>query len=133
MMKFLRDSYNGLYVVLLKPYMPRPITLLVLVIGVIVGLVWAYAISPTIYYDADPSTLHQSWQDEWVKLLADRNAEANADISTNLIDLLSRVDAPLQIIDRLINTPGEEANVQKLQDIPTVSSAICARPSRDNP
>jgi hypothetical protein len=117
MMKFLRDSYNGLYVVLLKPYMPRPITLLVLVIGVIVGLLWAYAIAPTVYYDADPSTLHQSWQDEWVKLLADRNAEANADISANITDLLSRVDNPLQIVDRLMNTPGEEANVQKLQDI----------------
>lgn len=117
MMKFLRDSYNGLYVVLLKPYMPRAITLLVLVIGVIIGLIWAYAVSPTLYYDADPSTLHQSWQDEWVKLLADRNAEANADISANITDLLSRVDNPLAIVDRLINTPGEEANVQKLQNI----------------
>ena len=117
MMKFLRDSYNGLYVVLLKPYMPRSQTLLVLVLGVLVGLLWAYVLAPTIYYDADPSTLHQSWQDEWVKLLADRYEAANADVSGNITDLLSRVDNPLGVIDRLINTPGEEANVANLQAI----------------
>lgn len=117
MMKFLRDSYNGLYVVLLKPYMPKPSTLLALVVGVLVGLIWAYLIAPTIYYDADPSTLHQSWQDEWVKLLADRYDAANADVSANIVDLLGRVDDPVGIIDRLSNTPGEEANVANLQAI----------------
>jgi hypothetical protein len=127
MMKFLRDSYNGIYVVLLKPYMPRPTTVLVLILGVLVGLAWAYAVSPTIYYDADPSTLHQSWQDEWVKLLADRNATANADVSANIVDLLSRVDHPLSIVDRLINTPGEEANVGKLQAIRPLAEAAESR------
>lgn len=116
-MQFLRDSYNGIYVVLLKPYMPRVKTVAMLVIGVLIGLLWAYVISPTIYYDADPSTLHQSWQDEWVKLLADRNAAANADVSANMVDLLRRVDDPLSIIDRLRNTPGEEANAARLDAI----------------
>ncbi len=114
---FLRDSYNGIYVVVLKPYMPRAKTLLLLVIGVIIGLIWAYGISPTIYYDADPSTLEQSWQDEWVKLLADRYAAATADISDNIVDLLRRIDDPLGVVDRLIVTPGEEANRQRLEAI----------------
>lgn len=118
MMKFLRDSYNGIYVVLLKPYMPSAKTLLVLVLGVLLGLLWAYAFSPINYYDADPRSLHQSWQDEWVKLLADRYAATtNADISANITDLLRRVDDPLGIVDRLIGTPGEEANQAKLQAI----------------
>ena len=117
-MKFLKDSYNGIYVVLLKPYMPKARTLAILIGGLLIGLFWAYGLSPAIYYDADPSTLHQSWQDEWVKLLADRYAlETNTDISANIIDLLSRVDDPLGIVDRLISTPGEEANVTKLQAI----------------
>ena len=116
-MQFLRDSYNGIYVVLLKPYMPRSKTVAMLVVGVLIGLLWAYVISPTIYFDADPSTLHQSWQDEWVKLLADRNAAANADVTANMVDLLSRVDNPIGIIDRLRNTPGEEANVARLDAI----------------
>ncbi len=118
MMKFLKDSYNGIFVVLLKPYLPKGRTLAVLVGGVLIGLLWAYALSPTVYYDADPRSLHQSWQDEWVKLLADRYAVTNtADISANITDLLSRVDDPQGIVDRLIATPGEEANVQKLQAI----------------
>ncbi|MCC6804015.1 MAG: hypothetical protein IT319_14125 [Anaerolineae bacterium] len=118
MMKFLKDSYNGIYVVLLKPYMPTRKAVLVLILGVLLGLLWAYAISPTTYYDSDPRTLHQSWQDEWVKLLADRYAATtNADISGNIVNLLTRVDDPLGIVERLIATPGEEANRAKLEAI----------------
>jgi hypothetical protein len=117
-MKFLKDSYNGIYLVLLKPYMPKARTLAILVGGVLLGLFWAYVIAPTVFYDSDPRTLHQSWQDEWVKLLSDRYAATtNADVSANIIDLLRRVDDPLGIVDRLIATPGEEANVAKLQAI----------------
>ena len=123
-MKFLKDSYNGLFLVLLKPYMPKGKTLAVLVGGVLIGLLWAYAISPTVYYDADPRALHQSWQDEWVKLLADRYAgAANTDVSSNITDLLTRVDDPLGIVDRLIATPGEEANQGKLQAIRPLAEA----------
>jgi hypothetical protein len=123
-MKFLKDSYNGLFVVLLKPYMPKGKTLAVLVGGVLIGLLWAYAISPTVYYDADPRALHQSWQDEWVKLLADRYAGAtNTDVSGNITDLLARVDDPLGIVDRLIASPGEEANQAKLQAIRPLAEA----------
>lgn len=117
-MKFLKDSYNGIYVVLLKPYMPKARTLAILIGGVLLGLFWAYALAPAIFYDADPSTLHQSWQDEWVKLLADRYALAtNTDLSANITDLLSRIDNPLGVVDRLIATPGEEANRGKLEAI----------------
>lgn len=126
MMKFLKDSYNGLYVVLLKPYMPRRKTIALLIIGVLIGLVWGYGIAPTIYYDADPRTLEQSWQDEWVKLLADRAAAANADVSANIIDLLSRVDDPLGIVDRLLATPGEEVNRTKLENIRPLAEAAQA-------
>lgn len=117
MRKFLEDSYNGLYVVLLKPYMPSRKTILMLVLGVLLGLVWGYGVSPNVYYDADPSTLHQSFQDEWVKLIADRNAATNMDIGATIVDLLRRIDDPLGTVDRLINTPGEEANRAKLEAI----------------
>ncbi len=117
MIKFLKDSYNGLFVVLLKPYMPKGRTLAALAAGVMLGLLWAYTIGPTVFYDTDPRTLQQSWQDEWVKLLADRYAGSNADISANITDLLSRVDDPLGIVTRLIAEPGEEANRAKLEAI----------------
>ncbi len=98
--------------------MPSLKTLAVLVGGLLLGLLWAYALAPTVYYNSDPRTLHQSWQDEWVKLLADRYAlPTNTDISANIIDLLGRVDDPVGIVDRLIAQPGEEANLGKLQAI----------------
>ncbi len=117
MTKFIQDSYNGVYVVLLKPYMPSVKTILLLVVGVIIGLFWAYVLAPAIFYDSDPSTLQQSWQDEWVKLLSDRNAAANFDVSANITSLLSAIDGPLEVVDRLLVTPGEEANVPRLQAI----------------
>ncbi len=117
MTKFIQDSYNGLYKVLLKPYIPRGTVIAALVAGVVIGLFWAYVIAPAVFYDTDPSSLHQSWQDEWVKLIADRNAQANFDVSENVTSLLSRVDDPLGIVDRLLTTPGEEANYAKLDAI----------------
>ncbi len=117
-MKFLKDTYNGIFVVLLKPYLPSGKTLAVLVGGLLIGLFWAYVLAPTVYYNSDPRTLHQSWQDEWVKLLADRYAlQTNSDISANIIDLLTRVDDPVGIVDRLSAEPGEEGNLGKLQAI----------------
>ena len=79
----------------------------------IIGLVWAYVLSPTIYYDGDPSQLQQGWQDEWVQLLADRYAAVSGTAATGLefdqsiVNLLSAVDNPLAIVDSQgINTPG---------------------------
>lgn len=123
MIKWLQDSYNGIYKVLLKPYMPRWSTLLALVIGVIIGLIIGYGIAPTVYYDADPRTLEQSWQDEWVKLLADRYASATTDVTALTTDLLARVDDPLGIVQRLLATPGEEANAARLQAILPLAEA----------
>jgi hypothetical protein len=123
MMKWLRDTYNGVYVVLLKPYMPKARSLILLLLGFLIGLIVAYGVAPTTYYAADPRTLDQSWQDEWVKLLADRNAAANADVSANITELLARIDDPLGTVDRLLSTPGEEANVAKLQAIRTYAEA----------
>lgn len=79
------------------------------VLMTLVGMVLAYVAFPTVYYDGDPRSLHQSWQDEWVKMLADRYASANVDVSGNITDLLMRVDNPVEIVNRLItSSTGEE-------------------------
>ncbi|MFO7323428.1 MAG: hypothetical protein DIU68_016990 [Chloroflexota bacterium] len=99
------------------PALPKRNTLIALVIGVLLGLVWAYLVSPTIYYDADPSTLQQNFQDEWVKLLAHRQAATNADLTEHIASLLTYVDDPLGIVDRLLADPAEAENRQALQNI----------------
>jgi hypothetical protein len=101
--QWLIDSYNGLYKIVLEPYMPRRATIIALAVGIIIGLIWAYAISPVIFYDADPRTLDQTWQDEWVRLVYDRYAAASAggvttsEFDGSIVNLLRAVDNPNQI------------------------------------
>lgn len=101
--QWLIDSYNGLYKIVLEPYMPRRTTIITLAVGIIIGLIWAYGIAPTVFYDSDPRTLDQSWQDEWVRLIYDRYASANAsgvttgEFDGSIINLLRAVDNPSQI------------------------------------
>ncbi len=118
MRKWLQDTYNGLYLVLLKPYMPGVKLVITLIVGILIGLAWAYLIAPVVFYDSDPSTLEQSWQDEWVKLLADRYAASqNVDLSDNVREMLTRVDNPAGVVQRLIDSPGEFENTARLQAI----------------
>lgn len=111
--QWLIDSYNGLYKIVLEPYMPRRATIIALALGVIIGLIWAYGVSPVIFYDADPRTLDQSWQDEWVRLIADRYTTASAsgvttsEFDASIINLLRAIDHPVEVAERLgITAPG---------------------------
>lgn len=89
----MRDTIVGLLAVL-RPTFPKLNTVIVLVVGFLIGLVWAYALSPTVFYNADPSQLDQSWQNVWVELLADRYANRNAPIEDEVRGLLAAVDDP---------------------------------------
>ncbi len=71
----------------------------------LIGLIWAYNIAPTVFYDAHPSQLAQAWQDNWVTLVNDRYVSGNVD-SAQLKQLLSVVDAPDEIATRLGLSPG---------------------------
>lgn len=105
----------------LGPALPKRKTVLVLVIGFLIGLLWAYVVAPVIYYDGDPRTLHQNFQDEWVKLLADRQDATNADLTDHISNLLTYVDNPLGIVDRLLADPAEAENYNKLLAIRTAA------------
>lgn len=118
MIKWLQGTYNGLYKIVLEPYTPRRKMILMLVFAMILGLIIGYGIDPVQYYDGDPRTLEQSWQDEWVRLLADRYALTggiNPEVNQEIIERLQAVDDPLGIVDRLLGSPAESANVGKLQ------------------
>lgn len=110
-MKKIRDwliaTYNGLYIIVLKPYMPNSSTVVALIAGVVIGLIWAYTLAPTVFYNADPSSLDQSWQNEWVSLLADRYTNATSsgaateEFNNSMVTLLRAVDNPTAIVDDL--------------------------------
>ncbi|MBZ0301502.1 MAG: hypothetical protein K8J31_17275 [Anaerolineae bacterium] len=116
-MQKLRDwlvgTYNGLYKVVLQPSMPSRSTVLIVVLAFILGLAWAYTVSPIAYYDGDPGQLEQSWQNEWVRLLADRYAAVTSTAATgpefdqSIVALLNAVDDPVGIVDAQgITDPG---------------------------
>jgi hypothetical protein len=105
-MAIIRDTVTGLMPVI-RPYIPQPKTVLVVVLAFLVGMIWAYVVDPTVYYNAQPSQLEQSWQNTWVEMLADRQAAGGYDDSS-LVDYLRAVDNPLGIVDSQINaTSGE--------------------------
>ena len=79
--------------------------ILPLLLVFLAGLFWAYNIAPVKFYDAHPSQLAQSWQDNWVTLINDRYVSGSAD-SAELQQLLKAVDAPDEIADRLSLSPG---------------------------
>ena len=87
----IRDTLIGLWPVI-KTYVPKPGLILAVVIAFLIGLVWSYAIDPVVFYDSDPRTLGQSWQDEWVRLIADRY---DFDNFLWVIDFIQRVNNTL--------------------------------------
>jgi hypothetical protein len=116
----IRDTIIGLWPVL-KGNIPKSGTIVVGVIAFLIGLLWAYALQPTVFYDADPSTLQQSWQDEWVRLVADRYAAVQGssvpspEFEEQIVRLLRAVDNPLGIV-RAINRPELEPLATRAQE-----------------
>lgn len=134
-MKGIRDwliaTYNGLYRIVLQPYMPSRKTLILLVVGYIIGLLASYALFPVQFYNADPHTLSEGYRHEWVNLLAERYeyntavAVPSDEFNTQIINQLSQVENPLETAQSLgIGNPdflalAEQANPGKAAPDPS--------------
>lgn len=122
--EWLIGSYNGLYKIVLEPSMPSRQTVYIVVLAFLIGLIWAYLLAPTTYFDGDPSQLQQGWQNEWVQLLADRYQAVSGTSATgpefdqSIINLLSAVDDPLGIVEtQSITAPGFRQLAQQAQSV----------------
>ncbi len=102
----IRDTITGLWPVL-KPYIPKRGLVIGVVVAFLIGLVWGYGLDPVQFYNGDPSRLGQGWQDEWVRLIADRynlatsNSVVTDEFRASITSLLRSVDNPSEIISRL--------------------------------
>jgi hypothetical protein len=114
-MAIIRDTATGLLPVI-RPYIPKARTVFVVVLAFLVGLVWAYVIDPTVFYDSQPSQLEQSWQNAWVELLAAAKASGSYSDET-IVEWLRAVDNPVSIVDDLINTSTSQITVDRLQEL----------------
>jgi hypothetical protein len=114
-MAIIRDTATGLLPVI-RPYIPQPRTVLVVVLAFLVGMVWAYVLDPTVFYNSQPSQLEQSWQNSWVELLA--AAKENGSYSDEtIIEWLRAVDNPVGIVDALANSTTSQVTVDRLREL----------------
>jgi hypothetical protein len=86
---------------------PQLIGVVVLTLGLILGLGWAYVIAPTIWTDAQPIHLHASYQQEWVKMVADQYTQTrDAEHARNMLSTVGNAQA---IVDELIASNSADA------------------------
>lgn len=106
---WLRDSYNGLFKIVIQPHLPKGRTLLVMVLAFLFGMIWAYSIAPTQFYDGAPSQMNPVDRDNWIRLVAGSYSAGLYDEQTTL-NLLSRVENPVQRVNSLVEE--EQGQVQ---------------------
>lgn len=113
--QWLIDTYNGLYVIVLKPHMPTIVTVVAVVLAMLFGLLfWGYSAAPVRYYDGLPYQLDLANRDEWVKLVAGAKY-ANLYTDEGILALLNRVEDPVGTIERLIPVTTETLRAALIQ------------------
>jgi hypothetical protein len=128
--QWLIDTYNGLYVIVLKPHMPSFATVAAVVLAVLFGIFWSYVVAPVTFYDAAPHHMSQANRDEWIKAVAGSYFAGLYDEEATR-NLLGRVEDPAGNIQRLIpETSGavQAALQETLQVAQGVSGVPAARP-----
>ena len=78
---------------------------LLLFLGTGFGLLWAYVISPPVFVGANANRLNETSQDQWVQMVAVAYVRNGYD-DVNASILLSQVDNPGAIVDRLLSNPS---------------------------
>ncbi len=83
-------------------FLPKLVPVALLLVGLVLGFIWAYGLSPTVYTAAEPVNLGDSWKQEYVKQVAwqfsssgDKdNAQRQLSYVGNAQDILSKMLAP---------------------------------------
>lgn len=100
---WLRDSYNGIYRIVIAPSMPKWSTIILLIVGFLIGIIWGYLIAPTEFTGANPNRLNQTAQDQWVKMSAVGYDPSTRYGQAEVEALLSRIDNPAATVQRLLS------------------------------
>ncbi len=132
--QYIIDSYNGIYKIVVEPYMPTRRTVFGIIFGVLIGLIWAYGIFPTAFYNAQPSQLSSSYRELWVTLVA-AAAERGYYDESGINNLLQDVENPGQTVSNAINsaTPGSVAQQGLTSLQPSASAAGAGSPAPPPP
>ena len=105
-------------------FLPKVKTVILATVCFALGLLFAY--STVSWVDGDPSRLHQSWQDQWALGIAARLRSPSVteprDTPQILIELLSAIDNPVEVVDRLKLTPLSSLAEQSQASAPSTPS-----------
>lgn len=125
---WLRDSYNGLFKIMIQPQLPSMRTMMIMAACFIFGLIWAYVINPVTFYDAAPNQLGDNSQDVWIKLVAGAGTEIRVYTPDEVSQLLDLVEAPAQKVQELIDIeqarPDTRNLLPALQQIQPMAQAV---------
>jgi hypothetical protein len=130
--QYLIDSYNGLYKIVLEPSMPTKQTIILLLVGLLIGIVWGYVLAPVQYYDGTPNQLNQTDRDQWIKLVSASYYAGMYDDAT-VTALLQRVEDPAGSIARLLSAAPsgsvEQAALESIQPLAPAQGTAAPRPA----
>lgn len=122
---YIEDSYNGLYKIVLEPSMPTKQTVILLVVGLIIGLIWGWAIRPVRFYDAAPNSLSQTARDQWIKSVAVAHDTQTFYPDDRAEALLRVVPDPASAVSRMLSDPSvDAADAAALQNLQPIANAI---------
>ena len=129
---YIVDSYNGLYKIVIEPSMPTKQTVLLLILGLLLGMFFAYTIFAVQFYDGAPHQLSQQHRDNWVRFLAGSYQAGIYDAET-VQGYLASIENPGGVVQRLLGTSqagsAEQAALQNIQGLADAANPGKAAPS----
>src|SRR5215510_8035547 len=95
---------------------PKLLPVVTLTIGLVLGFIWAYGVSPTIFRDASPVYLSDSYKQDYVKQVAwELQASGDENIARAQLDRLGNADQVLtQVRAQAQNDPNLTAMLNRL-------------------
>jgi hypothetical protein len=102
--------------------LPKLVPVGLLLLGLILGFIWAYGISPVVYTAAEPVNLGESWKQEYVKQVAWQLA-ASGDMENAKRQLSYLGDAD-KVLQDTVNANQNDPNLKpKLDQLATLAVA----------
>jgi len=103
------DSYNGIFKIVVQPLLPKPRVLGFMILTFILGIVWAYVLRPTQFFNGAPNQLSEGQREQYIILVAG-SRQANLYSEESTIELLSRIEDPSGTVEQLITET--DGNIQ---------------------
>lgn len=116
--QWLIDTYNGLYVIVLKPRMPEGILYGIGLLGLFLGILWAYVVAPVDWSGGNPNRLNTESQQQWLLMTAVGTSADNLYAPERVIELAQAVPNPRALVNSMLADPNLSApDRQALQSL----------------